>query len=319
MNLRQVEVFCAVVRCRTLVAASHELGVSQPAVSNAIKHLEAQLGIVLFERVSNRLVPTQEALSLYRDAEPLQAMGKALETRISDIRNLKRGNLRILATQALGRAFVARAAARFAKRGSGLYVYFDIRRMEGVVEAIETGFADLGFAIDPATRPGIAIEPLARGRMVVAIPRGHPLASLSSVGPEDLAGERVVGLEEPSRIGSSVRKVFEQKGVTYRCDVEVRHCTSACMLVEQGTGVAIVDEFSASPIAGWNIEIRPFTPEIALQACAMYVQARTPSRLARRFIAELRNLGPACANGSSTPQSVSRAGRRDPCLPRPRR
>ena len=64
MNLRQIELLRAVVRCETTVRAAHELGLSQPAVSNAIKHLESQVGFPLFERVNNRLFPTAEARML---------------------------------------------------------------------------------------------------------------------------------------------------------------------------------------------------------------------------------------------------------------
>ena len=54
MNLRQVEIFCAVMRCRTVTAAAHELSISQPAVSNALKQLESHLGFLLFERIGGR-------------------------------------------------------------------------------------------------------------------------------------------------------------------------------------------------------------------------------------------------------------------------
>ena len=68
MNLRQIELLRAVVRCETTVRAAQELGLSQPAVSNAIKHLESQVGFPLFERVNNRLFPTAEARSLYKNS-----------------------------------------------------------------------------------------------------------------------------------------------------------------------------------------------------------------------------------------------------------
>lgn len=291
MNLRQVETFCAVMRCRTVVAAAHELGISQPAVSNSIKHLEAQLGFPLFEKVSNRLVPTNDALALYRESEPLESMAHALAARLSDIQLLRRGSLRIIATQALGRSIVAPSVSRFTNGGRDIYVYFDIRRMEGVVESIETGFADLGFAVAPAPRPGINIEVVASAEMVVAMPRGHPLASRRVIAPVDIAKERLIGLEASSRIGSRLRKAFDDCETPYRCDVEVRHCVSACMLVERGVGVSVVDEFSARRTAGWDIELRPFVPAITLNACVMHSASRSLSRLAKRFLSEVRNAG----------------------------
>ncbi len=74
MNIRQLEIFCAVTRSRTTVAAAFELGISQPAVSNTIKHLEDNLGFSLFDRIGNRLVPTAEGKAVYQDVQPLQTM-----------------------------------------------------------------------------------------------------------------------------------------------------------------------------------------------------------------------------------------------------
>ena len=59
MTLRQLEILRAVIRHRTTVAAADELALSQPAISNALKAMEAQAGFALFERVNNRLFPTQ--------------------------------------------------------------------------------------------------------------------------------------------------------------------------------------------------------------------------------------------------------------------
>ena len=71
INLRQLEVLRAVMRYRTTTGAAEELGMSQPAVSNAIRLAEAKLGFALFDRISNRLIPTSEAKMLFDDAEPL--------------------------------------------------------------------------------------------------------------------------------------------------------------------------------------------------------------------------------------------------------
>src|SRR4051812_31435050 len=195
MNLRQVEIFCAVMRCRTTVAAAFELGVSQPAVSNAIKQMESRLGLPLFKRVGKRLQPTVEANALYHDAQPLYAMSQAIVGKMRDLRDSRRGHLRVLATHAVGRSLVAAPLAAFVKRHDDVMVYFDVRPMEGVVEAVESGFADIGVALVPAPRPGFGIEPVVEGRMVVALPAGHRLTKLQSISAADLEHESVVGLE----------------------------------------------------------------------------------------------------------------------------
>ena len=69
MTLRQLEILRAIIRCRTTMAAARQLGLSQPAVSNALKAMETQAGFALFERINNRLFPTREALALHEEAD----------------------------------------------------------------------------------------------------------------------------------------------------------------------------------------------------------------------------------------------------------
>lgn len=276
------------MRSRTTVAAAFELGISQPAVSNAIKQMEVRFGLPLFERIGKRLVATAEAQALYHDAQPLFAMSQAMASKLHDLRDTKRGYFRVIATLAVARSLVAPALAQFTRRRPEVMVYFDVRPMEGVVEAVDSGFATLGIALVPARRPSLNIEPLVEGTMLVALPRGHPLAKQASIGAVDLQGEAIIGLEPVSRLGHKVRQAFEDVGAPYTAVVEVRHCVTACSLVEQGVGVAVVDEFSAAPIAGWRIETRPFRPEVSVTAFAMSISGKPLSRLARGFVEELR-------------------------------
>lgn len=287
MNLRHIEILCAVMRCRTTIAAAYELGISQPAISSAIKHLEAQIGMQLFQRAGNRLVPTSEAQAIYRDAEPLHAMSQAISRKIVDMRDTKRGHLRIMTTHALMRSVAARAVAHFVRNRNDVQVFFDVRRMEGVIESVESGFADLGFALAPPPRPGIHVEVVTSGEMVVALQHDHPLAKRPHLTPSDLSDAVLIGLEPSSRLGVLIRQCCEEAGSAYSPVIEVRHCTTACTLVEQGVGIAIIDSFTADKANAWNVAIRPFVPRLVVPACILYLQERQLSRLSHRFIQTL--------------------------------
>ena len=97
MTLRQLEILRAVLRCHTTMAAAQMLRMSQPAVSNAIRHIESQIGFALFERVNNQLYPTKRH-GRSRRSEPLFTVRAALERRMEDIRDDKVTRLRILST-----------------------------------------------------------------------------------------------------------------------------------------------------------------------------------------------------------------------------
>src|SRR3546814_3324616 len=67
MNLRQMEVFHAIMQTGSVTAAARVLHVTQPAVSAVLKHCEEQLGLKLFERTGGRLQPTREAEAIFPD------------------------------------------------------------------------------------------------------------------------------------------------------------------------------------------------------------------------------------------------------------
>jgi DNA-binding transcriptional LysR family regulator len=104
----------------------------------------------------------------------------------------------------------------------------------------------------------------------------------------DLQDDVVFVLVRASGLRNLVKQAFERDGATYMPPIEVRHCVTACALVEHGLGLAVVDEFSAAPANGWQLEIRRFTPVVSITACVMYLKQKPLSRLASRFIEELR-------------------------------
>ncbi|MBL8669235.1 MAG: LysR family transcriptional regulator, partial [Alphaproteobacteria bacterium] len=73
MNLRQLEIFRAVMLAGTATAAARQLGIAQPAVSKHLRQMEARLGLALFDRAGKRLVPTADARALLDHAERLFA------------------------------------------------------------------------------------------------------------------------------------------------------------------------------------------------------------------------------------------------------
>lgn len=289
MNLRQLEIFCAVMRCRTTIAAAYELGLSQPAVSNAIKHFEGTLGFSLFERVGNRLVPTAEGISVYRDAQPLEMMASALNQRVKDLKDTKRGHLRILSTRPLGDTMVPEAIQLFLQGRDNVHVYFDVQNLDSVVEGVESGYADIGIALEPAPRPGLKVDQLISGAMVCILPKDHPLAKAPTLSPRDFENVPLIGLDPSSRLGSSVGAAFHNAGVAMMPNIDVLQGAAACSLVLRGLGLAIVDQFSASNYSAQGLVSRPFEPHIRVAVSIISLADRPLTRLAKRFVHHLES------------------------------
>lgn len=287
LNLRQLEIFREVIRCQTTVAAAQGLALSQPAVSTAIKQIERQLGFQLFQRQGNRLIPTPEALEMYRDSDPIFSMVQSFSRKVTALRDTRSGSLRLLATPPIANALVPRALARFASRRPELHVDFDVRRTDGVIEGLESGAADLGASLEPYARPGLEAELIGSGQMVCAMAPDHPLTAKSEIAPAMLAGHRMIGFEPGARLGLLLQRDFFG-GTRPPCPIEVRYSNTACLLAEAGLGVALVDSFTAISGSRYRLEVRPLSPRVTVEAYVLYQKARAPKRLVRAFIDELK-------------------------------
>ena len=288
MNLRQIELLRAVVRCETTVRAAQELGLSQPAVSNAIKHLESQVGFPLFERVNNRLFPTAEARSLYKDSEPIFALHTAFEARVQDIKENRAGHIRIIATPPLGYGVLPSALRNYLAKRPKVRVSFDVRRFEHVLESVENGTAELGFVMGLDEDRGLDAETFFTGDMVCVMRPDHPLASKPTITPDDLRSVPYIALEQGTRMGTIVRRAFAQADVPFRFSVEVRYCNTACVLAESGVGIAVVDPLSPVFSGHYELAIRPFAPASQVTASAVRSRKRPISRAADAFLREVR-------------------------------
>jgi len=288
VTLRQIEIIRAMVRFQTTMAAARHLGLSQPAVSTAIRQIEAQLGFPLFERVNNRLFPLEAATIICEETEPMFAMHAALAERLQDLREAKVSRLRLLSTPPLGLGILPWVMEGFARRYPRLKVYFDVRDLADVVRGVESGKADLGFGLDLGPQPTLETQALFERRMVVVCRPDHPLAGQDVVGPQDLAGHPFVALDADTRMGAAVRAAFQSVRQPFLFRAEVRTCSTACALVEAGLGVSVVDPFSAEHAAHGRLAIRPFEPAIPSIVWVFWSNRKPISDTARRFLGEVR-------------------------------
>lgn len=278
------------MRYRTTIGAAEELGMSQPAVSNAIKLAEAKMGFLLFDRISNRLMPTQEARILFADAEPLFLMHQAIQQKAWDLRTGRAGVLRIFATAELSEFLVPKVLRHFVADHPDVRVTLETLRMDDLLDGVESGIADVGVAMKPPTRPGLIREVLIEAEIMCISPINDPLQDLPVLTPYDLRGRRLVGPPPGSPLGAMIGEVFQRSGDYFAPDFEVRFANVASPLVEEGLGIGLVDELTAK--SGWHSKFKAhhFRPRVAIPVCAMLPREKPQQRLPHAFIAYARKL-----------------------------
>ena len=112
LNLRQLEVFHAIMRTGSVTAAAAELKVSQPAISAVLKHTEQRLRFNLFERQGGRLHPTPEATALLLDVNEIFGRADTLARLVQNMRDGHAGRLVLASSPTLVNTLLPCAGGR---------------------------------------------------------------------------------------------------------------------------------------------------------------------------------------------------------------
>lgn len=288
MRLRQIEVFHAVYANGSISAAARSLNVSQPAVSKVLRHTETQLGIRLFDLVRGRLVPTDEAHALFREVDEVFQRVSSLQQTAQNLRNSGAGHLRIGIVPSLGLDVTPAVIARF--RAQNREVTFDIRTIhhDDMLRALHERECDVAFGYDPPLRPRLAMRKLATGTLVAIASSGLFDPAREDLTLEEMDRYELVGVSSSGPIGDILAAAhgIAQTGAREIVSVDTYYIAAA--LVRHGSGVAIVDEFTARAMAGDGLSVFPLRPALTFGVYAAWLDDRPLSKLAERLIEAMK-------------------------------
>lgn len=292
INLRQVEVFYTIMRAGSVTEAARVLNVTQPAVSAALKQLEARLGMKLFERVGGRLHPTAEARGLMPDVAEIFGRLGAVERLSQDLARGARGALSVAATPPLADGYVAKAVAALLAKRPGVRVNLQAIPSAAVLDRVINREIDVGVVYEPVVSSAVRVEELSRTAIGCILSSRHPLARRKSVRAQDLAGQRLVTYLPQALLRPYIDRAVGAHAAALEFPVQVGASATAIMLAVHGAGIALVETalFSARPIAGFVM--RPLEPRVELSVLLLRARQGGPSALVDEFIVRLRAVLP---------------------------
>lgn len=274
LKFRQLQVFRAVLRTGSTRRAAAELGISQPAVSQHVKQLEATVGLTLFKRSANRIVPLLEAWELLRNVEmALTSLGR-LEASIFAMKNEEKQRIAIAAPSVFGFVTLPKVVAVIhAKTAS------NVRSISGsyeqIGEHILAGRADLGISRLPLDPRLFEWAPLGSARNVCIFPAGHRFSRQARVDAEDLAGETIVDIDPQFAAHQMNFNALRFAGAEPDILVEFDCNGHEAGYVSAGLGVAITNEIIAREYAAFHLEARPVEPSALYHYVAIWQKGRT--------------------------------------------
>lgn len=288
MNLRQMEVFRAVMSTGTVAGAASLLHVSQPSVSKSLSLAERQSGLNLFDRVKGRLVPTTEGRRLYAELDRLWRGVERVRALTAELAHPSGGALHIVASSSLGSSLIPAALARTYEQFPDLQAKVDLHAPGDLIDTLVDTTSDVGLAMFPVEHPNIVTMATYECGWVCVMPREHPLSRLRSVRARDLRGYRVISLSALAEYGWSAPLLFGQE--TIRPALEVRAGQSACLFAMAGVGLAIVDEVTVARDVFPQLEVRPFSTKARVEVHVVRNAFKAQSPTVRAFCEALRSI-----------------------------
>jgi DNA-binding transcriptional LysR family regulator len=247
VELRHLRYFVAVAEELHFRRAAERLHMSQPPLSEQIRHLEAELGVKLLERSRRGVEMTAAGEAFLRQASTIL---ESVERAVDQTRRVARGEVGQVSVGFVPSAMdgslpdILRVhRARYPE------VELELREMSTShqVEALRAGRIDTGFIRPPVEHRGLEVEVIQREAVAAVLPAGHRLARQQAVRPADLAGETLIVIARAEAPGlhltltESIVPIARPSAVK-----EVTRAQTALGLVVAGLGVSLLPASVAS-------------------------------------------------------------------------
>ena len=288
MNLRQMEVFHAIMRAGSVTGAARLLHITQPAVSTVLRHCESQLRVKLFDRTGGRLTPTPEAEAIYPDIANIFQRVDTVTRLTEDLVGGRLGQITVAATFAAANGVLARAVADFTAKRPAIRVAIHALPSVQVIDRVSRREADFGLCFAPARDPAIQAELLKASNIAAILPRDHKLAKLPTIPIEALSGENIITYAPHTPIGRPVEQAFREAGVELNRRIQVNYSSTAFILAAQGAGIALVETLLLNPASSPSLVARPISPAIEVRILLIHALGRPPTKASVKLVELVR-------------------------------
>jgi DNA-binding transcriptional LysR family regulator len=240
VELRYLETFATVLDAGTFLAAARTLRCSQSTVTLHIQELERELGLQLFSREGRRARLTPAGESLRALSQRVRDSVLALRRGAEELRDGGAGEVALGAVEPAASTRVSPVLAAFSQARPRLRLRLEVSGTATLSRRVADG--QLAFAVvsPPPGSLGLAFQPCFRQRMVLLLPRRHPLARSRRIRARDLASTRMLLTEHGCAYREATEAALRTRGVEVECMLEIGSTGALRAAVRDGLGVALI-------------------------------------------------------------------------------
>jgi len=293
MELRHIRYFLAVAEEMNFSRAAEKLCIAQPPLSRQIQDLEAELGVMLFNRKKHALSLTDEGVLFKQYAIQVLELVEHSTTEVKELKHGLQGMLNLGTVEGNAPNLLAGWISEFHEKNPHVQYSFWNGNSDDVVQRIMNGLCEIAIIMEPHNGVGVESIPVYCEEWVAIIPKDHPLAKSpdKTVSMDQIADYDLIIPSRESRLEEigDWFKDYTDKTPQVRC--KVAHVLSAYELTRQGLGIAIFPASSENIINKKDVVIKRFvSPAPTVSYILVWNKYRTLSHAATEFIQYIKSV-----------------------------
>lgn len=247
MDIKHLRYFLTVAEEGHITRAAERLGIQQPPLSQMIKALETELGVLLFRRKPRGVELTDAGRSLLADAQIIMAQIARAEAKLHRTARGQQGTIVVgFTSSAPFHPFLPRILRKFREDFPGVSLVLEEQGTGDLVAGLRAEEIDVAFIRSPvADAQGLSVYEILKEEMLAALPTGHNLAAAGpTISIGELSAEPFILYRRPSGPGfyDSIIAACHRAGFAPQIAQEAPRVLSTLNLVAAGLGVTIVPE-----------------------------------------------------------------------------
>lgn len=278
INLEYYKIFYYVASYKSITLAAEMLSISQPAVSQAVKHLESNLSCTLFVRTSKGVRLTKEGEMLFSYVQRGYETILSGEKKLSEMLNLEQGEICIGASDMTLQFFLLPYLEEFHERYPGIRVTVTNAPTPETLSHLADGKIDFGIVSTPVgEKPYLKIVPVKEIRDVFVAGRKFEYLKGQTLSYRSLMELPVMCLEGNTSTRQYVESFLAEEGVQLRPEFELATSDMLIQFAVRNLGIAsVVEDFAAEYIKSGELFRLAFERELPKREFCIVSNERIP-------------------------------------------
>ena len=242
MHIQNFKTFCDLVETKSFSKAARLNEVTQSAVSQQLKAMEAHYDMLIIDRNQKKFRLTPQGTALYSTFKEILDLYEKLNCEIQEMRNIVSGTIQISTVNSIGLHELPPYLKSFIKQFPSVNARVEYRRANLVYEDVLHGNSDLGLVAFPPTHKDLTIIPFANDELIIVMSPEHRLTKKRSISMNDLSGVEFVAFERDIPTRKATDEILAKAGVEVQVVMEFDNVETVKRAIEINAGIAILPQ-----------------------------------------------------------------------------